>query len=626
MTLPARLLLCALCLAAPGAWAQAQPPVSSQPSVEELTRTPTPDTAPAAEPALPTIGEAPPEGREEGPRVTVDFRIEGLVEPELSNAYNWLGFVAEDQRGRLDYLRLKILHDAAEPSIKKALQPYGYYTPVIVSELSGGPRDYFTRYRVTPGTPVRWVAAQLSVSGEGADQQAVIAGFAPRVNRRLRHSEYETFKSRALSTLREAGYLDARATKAELRVDVEQHQATAILDFDTGPHWYFGEIRFEGSQKIDLAVLRRYLRFNTGQSFAPQKLLDSQFALNDLDYFSSVELTPLREEAVGNRIPVVIKLVDNKARRDDYGVGYGTDTGARVTAATEFRRFNSKGHKLRLAIRASQKISGATAEYRIPIGTVPGEYLSFAGAAEDDNTAFGSSRDYRLGASLNRTLGSWKRVYYLRFHRSIFDLTEGEDAAVSLLTPGLTLSRQWLDDPAYARRGFAFYVDTHGAQEGVLSDTSFLQLRTVLRGALPLTFIDRRARFLGRVEIGATAAQKFDRLPPDERFFAGGDQSVRGYSYQSIGSGRDDNGGVIGGRYLNVFSGEIEVPVRGEIGAAAFVDAGGVGDAPNPRLEYGVGVGARYRAPFGSVQIDLAHPLKSGESPVRLHIGVRVGL
>lgn len=614
-------LLMLLCCAAASSWAQQQPAVSAQPSVEELTRTPVPESA--TEPEAPS-SEDPPASVEAGPKVTVDFRITGLQEPELANAYNWLGFVAEDQRGRLDYTRLKTLHDGAEASIKKALAPYGYYEPTITSELGGGPVDYFTRYQVVAGTPVRWAAPDIVVEGAGSSQLETIKGFAPRVGRRLRHAEYDTLKSRALNALREAGYLNARLNRAELRVDIQQHLAVAALTLDTGPHWTFGEIRFEGSEKINEAVLRRYLRFAPGDSYSPQKMLDTQFALNDLDYFSSVEVAPQRAEAKDNVLPIVIKLADNKARRDDYGIGYGTDTGARVTAATEFRRWNDKGHKLRLAVRASQKISGASAEYRIPQGNEPGEFLSFSGAAEEDNLAFGRSRDYRLGAAINRQSGDWTRIYYLRYHRSQFDFDEGTDNSVALLTPGLSLSRQWLNDPAYATRGLSVFLDAHGAQRGVLSDASFVQLRTIVKGALPLA---NRTRFLGRVELGATAVSGFDNLPPDERFFAGGDQSVRGYGYQSIGAGRDDNGGVIGGRYLNVFSAEIEQGFRqSPWGVAVFADAGGIGDVPNPRLEYGVGLGARYRAPFGSVQVDLAHPLKAGESPVRLHLGVRVGL
>lgn len=619
MTPLARSLPILFCCVAGVAWAQS-PPVSSQPSSEELQRTPVPD--PIATP--PVIGDAPPAEPERGPRVTVDFRIEGVEEPELSNAYNWLGYVAEDQRGRLDEDRLRALHAGAEKSIVKALQPYGYYDTKVRSELRGGPVDFFALYRVELGTPVRWTEPHISVTGEGAEERVTVESLAPRTGRRLRHAEYDAFKTRALNLLREAGYLDVRITDAQLRVDTAEHRATAVLGFDTGAHWRFGALRFKGSDKVRESLLRRYVRFNEGDSFSPQKMLDTQFAINDLDYFGSVEINPLREEAQDGAIPVEIVLTDGKKRRDDYGVGYGTDTGARVSAATEFKRLNQDGHKLRLAARASQKISGATGEYRIPVGGNPGEFLSFSGAAEQDNLSYGTSRDFRLGAALNRSAGDWKRVYYLRFHRSLFDFTEGVDDNSTLLTPGITLSRQWLDDPAYARRGLAVYLDTHGAQEGVLSDTSFFQARTILKGALPL---DRRlTRLLARVEFGATAARAFEKLPPDERFFAGGDQSVRGYSYQSIGAGRDDNGGVIGGRFLNVFSVEVERSIRGPWGAAIFTDAGGVGDAPNPRLEYGVGIGARYRAPFGSVQVDVAHPLKRDESPVRLHIGVRVGL
>ncbi len=626
MTLLTRLCLIALSCAWSAAWAQAQPPVSAQPSVPELTREPEPaptSTEPAASPP-PAPSDTAALSPEAGPQVTVDFRIEGLGEPELSNAYNWLGFVAEQQRGRLDYARLKTLHDGADLSIKNALQPYGFYEPVIVSKLRGGPVNYFPLYQVEVGRATLWAAADIVLEGDGTAQLDKLKQLAPEIGRRLHHSDYDALKTRALNSLREAGYLDAAITRAELRVDTAKYEAVAALTFNTGQHWNFGEVTYAGSDEIDLALLSRYLRFQPGDSFSPQKLLDSQFALNDLDYFSEVRIEPLRDQAADGRIPIRITLTDTHARRDDYGVGYGTDTGARVTAGTEFRRLNSNGHKLRLAVRASEKISGASGEYRIPTGTVPGEFYSFSGAAEQVNLSYGSSRDYRVGTALNRSYGVWKIIYYLRFHRSLFNFTEGEASSASLLTPGLSLSWQWLSDPAYARRGLSVFIDTHGAQQGLLSDATFVQARTVLKGALPLW---KRSRMLGRVELGATAIKGFTDLPPDERFFAGGDQSVRGYGYQSIGAGRNDNGGLIGGRYLNVFSAELEQNFkRTAWGVAVFADAGGIGNQPNPRLEYGVGMGARYRAPFGSLQVDLAHPLKTGEPLVRLHIGVRVGL
>jgi len=622
MTRPAQLALLLLALATPAA-AQEPVPVSAQPTVEELTRTPPVPVPVPSEPAA--LAGDPPPAVAEGPGVTVDFRITGLNEPELTNAYNWLGFVAEDQRGRLDYARLKGLHDNAPKSIQQALQPYGFYAPEVTAELRGGPKDYFASYRVVAGPAVLWAASEIVLEGEGEGELARLAKLAPPVGRRLRHADYDALKSGALALLREAGYLDARATRAELRVDVEARRAVAALTFDTGPRWLFGDVRFEGSEAIASDVLWRYLRIQPGQPFSPQALLDSQFALYDLGYFAEVEIEPEREAAVERRIPVVVRLAAGKGRRDDYGLGYGTDTGPRATAATEFRQLNRRGHKLRLSARVSPLLSGVNTEYRIPVGSNPGEYLSFSGAGERNRPVFGDSRDYRLGAALNRSAGSWKRVYFLRYHQSSFRFDDGESGSSTLLTPGLSLSRQWLDDPAYARRGIAVFTDVRGAQKGVLSDASFVRTQGVAKLALPVPLL-RRARLLGRAEFGATAVRGFANLPPSERFFAGGDQSVRGYAFQSIGAGRDDTGGTIGGRYLNVFNVEFEQLFRNDWGFAVFSDAGGVGDTPNPDLQFGVGAGVRYRAPFGALQVDLAHPLAEGEPPVRLHIGVRVGL
>ena len=616
------LLLLALLCVTQVAWAQATTSGPTQaPKLDDSP--PAPAAKPEPAPALPDLAPVtPPTPIEQ--RVNVDFRISGLGEPELTNAYNWLGYVAEDQRRGLDLARLHSLHDAAEKSIAKALQPYGFYAPKISKQLTGGPRAYRADYQVQAGEPVLWTASRIELAGEAKDQLTeAVSKLAPRVGRRLRHSDYETTKLLLAQQVREAGYLDARFTTSELQVDPATHTAVAVLVMDSGPLWRFGEVRYSGdTDKVKPALLDRYVRIKPGEPFSPQKLLDSQFALTDLDYYTNIELTPLREQADGDRIPVDIKLTAAKSRRDNYGVGYGTDTGARVSADTEFRRLNNKGQKLNAGVRVSEKQYGSNLEWRLPRGKVPNEFLSFTAALTQERMAYGDTRRYEVGASLNRTVHGWLHRRYIRYQRSLFKLDQGEDRTVSVLTPGISISRQWLDDPAYARRAFSIFADTHGAQQGVLSDASFVQIRSLIKAALPLW---KKDRLLARAEFGATAVRGFTALPPDERFFTGGDQTVRGYAYQAIGAGRDDNGGVIGGRYLNVFSVELEKSLRGAIGGALFVDAGGVGDSPNPKLHMGAGAGLRYRAPFGSVQVDLAHPFDVGQPPVRLHLGLRVG-
>jgi translocation and assembly module TamA len=191
-----------------------------------------------------------------------------------------------------------------------------------------------------------------------------------------------------------------------------------------------------------------------------------------------------------------------------------------------------------------------------------------------------------------------------------------------LLTPGLSFTRSEPDDPIYTRRGWYLFADVHGAVNNVLASTSFLQTRTVLRG---IWSPFKRLRLIGRTEIGYSLVEQFGELPASQRFFAGGDQSVRGYKYQTIGP-RDSDGNVVGGRFLNVFSGEAEVRVLQNWGLALFADSGGVDDQPGPKLFTGVGAGLRYRVPIGSLQLDFAHPLDGDESGIRVHIGVRVGV
>ena len=128
-----------------------------------------------------------------------------------------------------------------------------------------------------------------------------------------------------------------------------------------------------------------------------------------------------------------------------------------------------------------------------------------------------------------------------------------------------------------------------------------------------------------RAEFGATQINAFQELPASQRFFAGGDQSVRGYAYQSLGP-RDATGKVVGGKYLTAYSAETEVRIYGNWGAAVFADLGNTADNPAPHLFLGAGAGVRYRAPVGDVQVDLAHPFDGDESGLRLHIGIRVGL
>ena len=553
----------------------------------------------------------------------IDVRVIGLDGAERDNVEQRLTIKTLADQDALDEALVERLHEQAESDIRSALQPFGYYSPEITGTLVGGPKDWRAGYEVKPGPLTLITKIDVTVEGEGRDFapiQAVLAQLPLQQGAHLLHADYESAKMRLSQTAFNGGFLDAHYNSSQLRVDPSTQSAEIELHLDTGPRYYFGPITLEQTGlKAELPA--RYLKIEQGQPFDPQKLLATQFALTDLDYFQTVEILPRRDLVLDNHIPITIRTTPRPLARYQIGAGYGTDTGPRLSAGTEFRRLNEGGHKLRTDLRLSAIKNSLTNEYKIPLGNVAGDSLSFTAGASYEKVAQGDDTKYALGASLNRTPGRWQRRVYLDFVHERTNLNQSPTSS-NLLMPGISFTRGEYDDPIHTRRGWFAFIDSHGASTALLSTASFLQLHGVLRGAYPL---GERLTLLARTEVGASFVPNLDTLPPSQRFFAGGDQSVRGYSYQSIGP-KDATGTVVGGKYLGVFSIEPDYRVFQNWSAAVFYDLGGVDDDPAVKLYGGVGAGVRYRAPIGEVRIDLAHPLTGDYSGVRLHLGVRVGL
>lgn len=556
----------------------------------------------------------------------VRVEIRGLGGGELDNVKARLSLRtrAEVEKDALDETQIRRLHRRAEAEIREALQPYGYYNVKIESRLEPRGEDWTAHYDIERGPPTKVAVIDAGFDGAGAEFEPLtqrLQRLPLRLEEQLFHADYEATKKRMSDAALAQGFLDARWSATELKVEPEKQRAEVRLRMDTGPRYFFGPVTIE-QQGIDPAVIERYVVIREGAPFDPQELLALQFRLSDLGYFQAVEIEPQRELADDElRIPILVSTTPRARTRYNFGVGYGTDTGARVSAGTEWRRLNRQGHTLETDFRLSEIKNTLGGTYRVPLGSDPSESLSFTALTESERLDAGDTLKYVIGASINRSPGDSTRRLYLEYTHEESEFGDALTTA-DLFTPGVAFTLSAADDPVFTRRGWYLFGDVHGALNKVLSNSSFLQSRAIARGVYPLT---RRIRLLGRAEFGYSLVEQFGELPASQRFFAGGDQSVRGYSYQSLGP-RDADGNVIGGRYLNVFSVESEVRVRNHWGAALFLDAGGADDDPGPGLSKAVGAGLRYRAPIGSLQLDLAHPLDDNESGVRVHIGVRVGV
>ncbi len=562
----------------------------------------------------------------------IDVDIHGLGSDEDNNVEAQLGLLAyaNSLKGKApDADEVERLNAQAPADIRRALQPFGWYTPTIKSALSHDGDDWNADYTVDAGPQTDVRNIDIKLTGDGAKQKALLYAtrhlWPLKKGKRLKHQDYDAVKQRLLDTAHSLGYLSAHYTRHVLRVDPVERSAQVLLTLETGPRYYFGAVTVEQDhQHLQERVIRRYITVVPGQPFQPDEVLSTQFALSDLGYFSNVTVQPQRDKISKDKhIPILVHVTYAKPRVYRFGVGYGTDTGARALAGVQFRRLNSRGHTLSLDLRPSQNISTAIASYKIPIGSVPGQSFNVTAEGLQQNFQGINERLYSLSFARIQLKGLWEKHYYLTYSNDRYTISGEPQRYSTLLTPGISFSRTSVDNAIYPRHGWYAFLDLHGATRAdQLSDANFLSAHLKLRGVVPITW---RLRLLARAEEGALVTSNFDQLPPSQRFFAGGDDSVRGYSYHSLAP-RNAFGRVAGGKYLTTGSLELDWDVWRPYGLAAFVDAGGADDVPNVRLHFGAGIGFRYLAPFGAIAIDLAHPFDRGASLVRLNIGVRVGL
>lgn len=559
-----------------------------------------------------------------GAYAAVEVEIGGLADPLAANVRETLSIVAYANEPELTEAVIRRLHNRAPAEIREALMPFGHYEPVIEASLERrGANEWRARYTITPGPPVRLAGVEVRLTGAGADDPALAAARTrlPLVEGAvLRHADYADAKLRLQAAAQQHGYLDARFTTHVLRVYPAERRAEVELVLDTGPRFYFGPVRFEQSV-MDEAFLRRYLGFQPGDPFNVDRLLDLQFALMDSEYYALVEVEPLRAATTpDNRVPIRVHMTPREKHKYSLGLGYGTDTGPRLSLGWDNRRVNRRGHHSSVNLRFSEIQNSLLLRYFVPLHRPQQERIIYSVGAVNEELGDGRSEKRQLGIARVTVEGSWQQTAYLQFERER-SLIAGTDTTTDLMLPGVTWSRTRADSPVVPDWGWRVSFDLRGGSETLGSDSSFLQGRLQLKWVAAL---GEQTRLLSRFEYGATRVDATSELPLSQRFFAGGDQSVRGFGYQELGP-RDAAGNVLGGRFLGVGSVELERRFRGEWsdwGLAVFVDSGNAANQARIEPETAAGLGLRWKTPVGMLRVDVARPLSVEDAGWRLHLSI----
>ena len=339
--------------------------------------------------------------------------------------------------------------------------------------------------------------------------------------------------------------------------------------------------------------------------------------LSQSGYFERVDVNPRVDRPVDGTIPVDVALTTRKRHAFTAGAGITTDAGPRLRLGYEDRRATPGGHRWSVRSATSLIRRSLDAEYRIPLDDPSTEWLSLDAGVVGEHTETSRTDEARLGVSQTKSRwGDWLETRFVSLTYDDFSVgkTRGN---VRLLTPGVSFATTRYDDRHRPTDGYRLHLEARGGHEAAGSDVSFLRLSG---SAGWVRAVPWGGRLLARAELGAMAVDGFDALPPAQRFFAGGDTSVRGYGFASLGP-VDASGTVVGGRMLAVASVEYEHPIRDKWSGAVFADAGNAFDTGyrNEEVKFGVGFGARWRSPIGVVRIDIARPL-DGTQRFRVHL------
>ena len=573
----------------------------------------------AALPSLPSFGKDSDDTR----KIIVQF--EGVEGALLENVRALSSLNRLSSSDEIDAEMVGRLVQRAPGEAKAALRPFGYYEPRVSAEFEETEGRWRARVKIEPGTPVILVEQQVEITGSGREEpflRQALARSPLRTGERLSHPAYEQLKGDLLRAALGHGYLDAEFTRGDLLVDPAAHTARALLTLETGERYRFGPTTIEqGVLREEL--VRRLLRYREGDWYSAEALLRTQFALDDSQYFSVAEVLPQERDRKNKITPVRVTSEPNRRHTYTIGAGYGTDTGARGTFRWEDRRLNTLGHRLRGELRASSIDTSASLTYIVPWTDPALEKLSYGLRIFREQRADVKTTGGTFKVGLTQVRRNWQRVLSVTVDQTEDEVTtvSGDSTLVdtsrtALLVPGITFARLPPDFLGINTMPRGFQVELLASTTSIGSDTNFL--RTLVTDERRFRMTDKWQLNL-RGEIGASAVGEFEELPAQYRFFAGGDNSVRGYGYEEL-SPVDANGNKVGGRHLLTASVELQRSLPKNLVGAVFMDAGNAFNKFGDPLEYSVGIGLRYRLPFLSIGLDVAQSISDTDRGPRLHI------
>lgn len=503
--------------------------------------------------------------------------------------------VSENVLSRLTELYEKdaILKEPAKEiknQVEKAMYPYGYFKPKVELRHEGNHVNIY----ITPGPQMHITSLSVKVTGEGSNNariQKVLHNLPIKVGQALNNTLYQDAKDDLFSAAEHEGYLRATFVTAQMLIDRKHDRTDITLVFDTGPQFYFGQVRFDPTH-ISPKLLARYIPFHYGHPYSTDDVLALESNLSASGYFKSVVIKP---DINGKQyVPMEVHLQEVNRTSYSLGIGYGTDTGPRGRAQLSVIPVNRAGHKFNAIAQGSMKQNTLLAQYLIPGRNPVTDNYSITGSVSNFDYSSGHANSGLLTFAQQHIKKNHQRILSLNVLHERFQYTLQPNTTTSLLYPRATLTWRKTSDPLFSPSGYNVTLMGFAAAQGLLSDTSLAQGQIDAKAAY--TFDAIRTRLFFHTIQGVTFMDNIYQLPLSLSFLLGGAENLKAYSFNAIGPGKT----------LTYAGLEIQKETKEKWYLIGFLDAGDV-YRPSPKaFKYDVGVGLMWVSPVGPIKIGVA--------------------
>jgi len=506
---------------------------------------------------------------------------------------------------------------------KEAAATSGYFSAQVDVAIDRATDPLTVTLRVTPGQPTEIREVRIDVSGPASTDHGAGEAAIAKMNEDwllpqgsvFHQSTWDRAKVRAVATLAASPYAAAKLTQSEASIDPDARTADLSVEIASGPPFRVGRMEVKGLSRYDTELVRNYSTLKPGDLYSGAALDQFLRRLNGSGYFASAQAVLDNDPANADDAPLNVSVIEAPTKKLEAGVGYSTDTEFRVNAS--YRDVNVDGHALQFYVDARLESLLQSGTLRLIQPPDDRGWVNAYTLAKYERTNLNDLLTNTVGAGMRRSsieeYNQWQ--YGAAFMHDQQRPLGGDESTAHALY--LDVERIWrrVDDLVAPTRGWILDLEGGVGVPGA-STRGFGRAIARFGAWYP---VNRDWSLSGKAETGAVVGASRQEVPSTLLFRTGGDTTVRGYAFDSLGV--TDGQATVPGRYYVLGSVEVTRWINATWGIATFVDAGNAFDEWNDaKVDLGYGVGARIRTPIGPFRFDVAYGQESRQ--VRVHFSV----